>query len=786
MAAVKALPGVLLAAAVLGGCASGGAPPDAPPAAPAAAHSSPPPAPLPALGGWTPPPDATALALRLGSASETERAAAEEALALLDDEGRCTVFRAGLRLPDGPAAVACAARLPWKWLDERESARCVALLTPVLFAPDSPVDFEEFRSYLGSDELGPILEMLISGSPEVDADQDPAGAVSELHRIVRAEHFPALCRLAVHPDEGLRDAAFGALHTALANTDAHREAFARVLLAHWQDRLVEGPEVPPEDGTGYPALLREVLRRCFVAREGDRTIEQWALRWMNDVSPGPGDAELLLAMEETGLLSPGAESSLLLALGGLRDGETGAILEARLAAAATGEEGRSLLAAALAASARRGSEEAARRLRALAGEDPTAFVLLAERDPAAAASLLRGMLVHPDPETAAWARDWVRWTLIRGEQLERPLPDALFEGIEEVALASSMDGAALARLGSLHPTLATRRLARAAVERLARAEPGSLDPREVGFLEVAAPEEFRAHLRERAAEPLEPENPAAGEALAWLLRWGDPPSGARLAAWVEARRAEGEEFEGSLGLLARSPCPEAEALLAGLAAGEGWPHEALSAYADLHGFEGGSLGFILFNHEESLPDPALREEFRRLVLAGRPMDALAAVLAARPDHEGWDLGAVDDPRVRAHLEGLRDRRSPGLHRYATEQLLLAGDAAAREELWSAYRAGRYRWIDEADREPLTLGDDLSTLPFWIGELESACCRFYKPAWFLDNWFGIQPFDFQGDRDTDSLVVPAAVLRRWWDRVGTRLRWSRIAEEFVVGPPVDGN
>lgn len=756
--------GLLLAAALIPGCASPGAV-----------------GPIPG-DPWTPPPGALALAGRLGSGDPAERAAAEEALAALDEEGRISVLRAGLRLPDGPAAVACAGRLEWAWIDVREAARSVAILTPTVFRVDSAANFEEFRSYLGSDELGPVLETLLPESPGAASGEFTGDGLSALHRVVRAEHFPLLCRLAVHPDEGIRDGAFDCMHTALDNTDRFREEFARVLLAHWQDRLVEGPEVPPEDGSGYPVLLREVLRHAFVERGATATVERWALRWMNDRRPGPGDVELLLAMEETGLLPGYAEFVLLLALGDLRDEATGALLDSRLDPSVRILE-TDLSAAALHAAVRRGRAGAMDRLLVLARENHSALVLLADLAPAAAAAILREFLLARDPEAAAAARRWAEDCLWTGETLDRPLPEGIFDGLEEAALAAGLDGGALARLGTLHPALATRRIARAAVEDLRRREfpavedgsDASLlpDPREAAFLDIAAPEEFRTLLREWAAAE-------DGEQRTWariaLLRLGDPVAGPMLAAWVEEGGGEEEGEESPLYLLARIPSPEVEALLRARAAKEPWDAEGLVAYAALHGFQGWSLAGVISDPDETLPDPALRAEFRRLVLEGRPVDALAAVLAARPDHEGGELGAVDDPRVRAHLEGLRDRRAPGKHRHAVEQLALAGDAAAREELWSAYRAGRYRWVDEGDYDTMTLGWDLSTIPFWIGELESNCCRFYKPAWVLDNRFGIDPFDFQ-----KSLAIPADVLRRWWARCGGRLRRSPLAEEFVVGP-----
>ena len=83
----------------------------------------------------------------------------------------------------------------------------------------------------------------------------------------------------------------------------------------------------------------------------------------------------------------------------------------------------------------------------------------------------------------------------------------------------------------------------------------------------------------------------------------------------------------------------------------------------------------------------------------------------------------DDGDVRPYLLRLRERRELGLYWYATGQLAALGDAAARREFWKAMDDGRYRILYTSDVYPKTLGLDLSaTMPFWMEQLRSSCCR----------------------------------------------------------------
>jgi len=239
-----------------------------------------------------------------------------------------------------------------------------------------------------------------------------------------------------------------------------------------------------------------------------------------------------------------------------------------------------------------------------------------------------------------------------------------------------------------------------------------------------------------------------------LLRLGDAESAGAL---VEHVRRGGHP--GDLLHLAEVRTPEVEAFLRATG--------GLGALAVRHG-----LPAELRIDWEDAP-----EEARDLVREGRPTDALAAWLEAFPDATPRGLGLVEDGRVRRHLERLRDRRGLEARAWALGELTLMGDEAARAEYWSAMREGRYRWVDEAGARERTLGHDLSTIPFWISELETNCCRFNVVASTLEDLFG---HDFSRMR-YHVFHTAAEVARNWWEHHGGRFAWSRIGERFVPAP-----
>lgn len=159
------------------------------------------------------------------------RAAAAVALEAKPEPEQIALLRAGLRRNDA-VATACAKRLHRKWLDVAEQGRVVELLVAALRAGDRDVDFDRLRWMVGSSDLAGIL----ADFPPAPEGWSRRAMLTELHRHVRAEHVPALCRLALGADAPLANAAFENLSIAIWLSDRHRELAAQTLLALEPDR----------------------------------------------------------------------------------------------------------------------------------------------------------------------------------------------------------------------------------------------------------------------------------------------------------------------------------------------------------------------------------------------------------------------------------------------------------------------------------------------------------------------------------------------------------------------
>ena len=235
----------------------------------------------------------------------------------------------------------------------------------------------------------------------------------------------------------------------------------------------------------------------------------------------------------------------------------------------------------------------------------------------------------------------------------------------------------------------------------ARLEPaswlGDRDPdfEAAAFLHAADPQRFVAALRGWTEH--QDENVRA-LALAMLLRIGDPASAEKLARAVD----HWTDYD----LLARTRAPAVERAILEKADSGQYGTEALFTY----------MGFRWLH-----PDGAAAT-----LSAARSGEAIPAMLreldAAEERKIDPELGLVKDPRV---LEWLRKERSARTYQLSQvlSALVLAGDRDAREELWSMVRCGRHRLLyGSFDERVFTLDWDLSTLPHWIEELDSNCCR----------------------------------------------------------------
>lgn len=158
----------------------------------------------------------------------------------------------------------------------------------------------------------------------------------------------------------------------------------------------------------------------------------------------------------------------------------------------------------------------------------------------------------------------------------------------------------------------------------------------------------------------------------------------------------------------------------------------------------------------------------RRIIAGNAMDALErelerqiAIPVEYTRHLSEGLLRLGHPVVRRFLERMRVEREYKLYAEATALLASIGDVGARRETEAALRAGRYRWMDEnfSVSELCLLGDDVQgTVPFWIEELQSSCCRATIPENLFRNRFGVRIDEYSSGGESVYEQV-----RRWWQR-----------------------
>ncbi len=605
-----------------------------------------------------------------------------------------------LRSKDATVAIPCAAAREAEELDAWECERVLELLLCGGCRPDAPGDFDDrFRSILGSAELPAAISYTVRARRTRPSKRSFFG---ENHRIARRENIPALLWFRRTEDD---DA-----------LDGIEEVYQPVHAVHDPGLFVE--EGGGRGGPGLPPALRAWLRG-----EGDLWIPN-GLRWLNDVDPLESDAPDLLAFSGWAFGPDGdayARCAAVRALGKIRDAASERLL--RDVSVRDWPKGHPYLDERLprlarGALARRGLPDAMAALL----EDGD-FAVLLESVPGFAVARLRERLL--DPETVHGTCDLLPEVLddtFLGIRFE----ETLFAGIAEAAIASRLDGYALARIAVAVPGCRRRDVAEAAVARLdpkawIRDEGGQPDFEAAAFLHSADPERFVALLRSWSDDA---DEGTRGVALAMLLRIGDPASADKLIGTEDCE------------LLPRTRAPAVERFLRARA--EAGDEDAIRA-----------LG-------ESVPE------------------MLRALEADGDRNLEPELGLTKDPRVLAWLRAQRQTRKYDYARVLSA-LVLAGDRDAREELWSMVRCGRHRLLYGGFEERVfTLDWDLSTLPHWIEELDSNCCRV---AGGLEGIFQ----DYLGmrwlyDRPGSGLGEPRS------RRVRTELLWS--GGHYVWSPLVD--
>mgnify|MGYP001352491714 CR=1 FL=1 len=723
------------------------------------------------FAAWTPDPADLALAAEVGTPAGAAR------LAALEPAARVRVLRAGLRLPSGPAAAACARALPARACDLAEHRVATRLLLDDFLArqaTDPDASLWLLIEHFAAADVVPILERLHG----LDGSRLDEARATVLHKVMRPEFIPAVAELASSlsaPSEQLDELVW----LDAWQTDRERDAILRWVLGDAGTSLPASTAAP-----GVPPLLRAYLERTGPeSAASDDRYGGWALRWLRDVRPTDADAPLLLAAAES-------SATVRWSLRQLRDARSRAWLERRIRTVPSDHAARAALAV-------RGDTNARADLLDAAAFDADACALALEIDPAAACDALARVLLDPrrsvDDESVRDCLDAV----FDAQRAPRAIfgltwTRDVFDGFDARLLAAHLDARRMLHVARVVPTCWTRRVAEAAASALGDAPPrGFLEDESVDdvlpLLELGAPDALRAALRRWCANLGDAVVPRA-DVLFLLLRLGDPASAEELVAAVRDGMLGAADEQDALILLARTDAPATRAYLRSVAAGDApappacSPWSAVCALAVLDGLpptvalvpdEQDAAGGAAVSNVSA---DELAAELRALVLAGRPLDAYARMLEARADDAHECAGDVRDARVTSYLRRLCERRELELVPFATAELAIQGDTAARAETWQAVRTGAYRWCDELDARQRTLGWETATLPAWVDFAESSCCQLPTAERVLRDVLGVSSHSHRGRDCTLSDLARRAIR----DRPGPYVR-SRLTAEFEPVP-----
>jgi len=588
-----------------------------------------------------------------------------------------------LRSKDPTVAIPCAAARSYEELDAWESERVMELLLPGGCRAGAPGDFDEFRGILGSAELPAQMQYLVRARRTAMGKEYIFG---QNHRIARRENIPAFLWFARTEDD--------------ASLTGVGQLYMPINSTYDPSQYVKDPG--GLRGPGLPPALREWLKP---------DTDLWVpcgLWWLNEVTPLESDAPALLDFARWAFHPGGDENSRAAAvrvLGRVHDAASERLL--REVAARTWPPGycyatgKGLPLLALASLARRGHPDA---LGALAEYEPEPWMALGpllEAAPGFATAWLRARLLDPGAfeEGCETLRQTLRELSPQGVRLD----GTLFAGFAEAAIASKLDGHALARIAVTVPGCRRAALAEVAFSRL---DPKAWLPEDeedeiqpdldaAAFLYSADPERFVAVLRRWSNDT---DERVRRLAIRMLLHIGDPRSADKLVA--AAGRADYE-------MLARTHAPAVERFL--IEQAEAGSDEARGGLFEYLGITS------LFPQDVATTVKHMQ--------TGEAIPELLNGLANAEERKVYpELGLLKDPRVLGWLrEQWRARAFPCTDLLGA--LVLAGDRDARAELWSIVRCGRHFWLySHFDERIFTLDWDFSTLPHWTEELDSNCCR----------------------------------------------------------------
>jgi HEAT repeat protein len=583
-----------------------------------------------------------------------------------------------IRSKDPAVALRACAALDYGDLDAEETERAIEVMLPEGLRRGTPVDFDRLRSMIASSEVPALVLHLCRARASSPA---PSEIFGHLHRSSRADLLPALYWLD-RVEEPAALAEDGALWMPAGTTSR----YLREAACHQLGR---------DPGSASADAVRALLADFVVDPESELG---GPLRWaLAELVPGSEDEPLLLRAAETARRAYAEEAvrhpdvlATLRALGAL-DGED-SLKYLEKAAEDEDEEARLVATAAL---ARRGVPWARGHLADRSRGDGNALTLLLEADPDLAADRLAYRL--RDPWEADPALDLVRDLPANVTALGARIRDDAFLGVEAAVAASPPSARVLARVATTVPGCATKRLAARLFAALAVETPSFEEEAEQAwgdalFLEATA---FLASVDAARTTTLlrgwsrAREARLRGRALDVLKRLGDRESAPAIVAHLRAANPA-EPHDRDLRWLERVATPEVLSFLREVAVDdeEYGRDDALEALARAQGLPTRVwlAGWLAEGSRE--------DELRAAVLAGEMEKVRAAVLA--PPTAAWDRLA----------EAAR-----------------AGDVAATAELWSALRAGRYRWLNEAwEKGHHSLPNDAAALPHWVSDLDSNCCR----------------------------------------------------------------
>jgi hypothetical protein len=696
----------------------------------------------------------------------------------LDGQEQLWLFRLGLGSEDERVVFGTVMIMP-EQLAVPELRNAARIVLPRLGDADCPVDAYSTPQLLGSVDMAAIADA-VRKLPVADAKW----FLGAMHRLVRSENIPSLCELALATKGAVRRAAF-----ANANMGCeYSELQTPLVMTTWL-RLI-GREPDPETG-GVPGVLAGALRARLELPEDPTPPEGQldtrppglpvvaCMRWLLASRAVVADLPLLqrVVEDQDWRLRHGA----LWLLAGLDDDKSLAFLRSQ-----TRDDDDLSLRLAL---ARRGDVKVLDDLLATDSYDAMPAGL-AIASPARRRAFAAALLALP-PDAALDRVEHLRpWIAAEPQGYEvPPYDDAMLADLEPLAAAApQLDARVLRAIVAVVPGCATARLADALLAHpateLFAPHPGDEQPEPIWeqrlgdlgyrgewpFLEVTRPDAFKRRLHEGLTTD---QAPVRDICASLLVKLGDVEHLDHLVAWIErskdpapnwlllARTSHAKVVELLRNRVASpAEADDLDALLRALAAAQGMPHEFASVWRI---------------------DERDREAVRTNLLGGDPASAFlrSAASTTGVDQRWPPLAAWREARVQTFLR--ERRRHPELD---AEQLtsydllwaLYAKDGAVLKEAQQLVHDGRYATHYGMDELVRCLGRDLATLPFWIGELGGNCCRACVAEEVMHEFFHGSAWAF----DNAWMAEPAVVrLRRRLLPLLPRLRWSRIAEAFVV-------